>query len=84
MEDLLSKIYHSIICNESDSIEMAEKYEEQIEVIIESLKERLSEEDLELVKECMYEVSFLTEKGGFVMGARFMAKFMDEVMGKER
>ena len=60
MEDLLSKIYHSIICNESYSIEMAEKYEEQIAVIIEPLKERLSEEDLELVKECMYEFSFLT------------------------
>lgn len=83
MEDLLVKIYQLIICNESDSTQLAEKYDEKIESVLEPLKENMNEDDAEKLREIIYEVAYITEQGGFMLGARFMAKLISEITAKE-
>ena len=80
MEDLLVKIYQSVICNEEVSIKMAEKYDEQIDEILENYKEDVAEVDGEQLRSLLYDVAYLTEQGGFILGVRFMARFLFEVL----
>lgn len=83
MEDLLLKIYHSVICNEEASIKMAEKYDKQIDEILENYKDDVVNVDEEQLRALMYDVAYVTEEGGFILGARFMARFLFEVMQVE-
>lgn len=83
MEDLLEKIYRSVVSNESDSVRMGEKYEVQINRLIERHKDKINEEEMEILKELMYDVGDITERGGFVLGVRFSIKLMLEILGGE-
>ena len=83
MEDLLIKIYQSVICNENESIRMGEKYDKQISEILERYKDDVVMADEEQLHAMIYDMAYLTEEGGFVLGARFMARFLFEVMQKE-
>ena len=83
MEDLLLKIYQSVVCNEESSIKMAEKYDKQIDEILESYKEDVVSVDEEQLKALLYDVAYVTEEGGFVLGARFMARFIFEILKTE-
>lgn len=83
MEDLLVKIYRTIICNERDSTRLAEMYDEKLEAVLEPLKESMTEDEVEKLREIIYEVAYVTEQGGFMLGVRFMAKLMTEIMAKE-
>lgn len=80
MEDLLVKIYQSVICNEDASIRMAEKYDKQIDDILEEYKEDVLPVDDEQLRALIYDVAYMTEQGGFILGARFMASFLFEVL----
>ena len=80
MEDLLEKIYHSVISNEKESVKLGKDYDRQMEEIFEPLKERFTEDEIDEIRECMYDVAYITEKGGFMLGVRFMAEFMFEIM----
>lgn len=80
MEDLLEKIYQSVVCNEEASIKMAEKYDKQIDEIVEEYKEDVATIDDEQLRALLYDVAYVTEQGGFVLGARFMARILLEVL----
>ena len=80
MEDLLEKIYQSVVCNEEASIKMAEKYDKRIDEILEEYKEDVAGVDDEQLRVLLYDVAYVTELGGFVLGARFMARFLFEVL----
>ena len=83
MEDLLVKIYQSVICNEKASIKMGKQYDEQIDKIIKKYKENTDTIDDDQIKARLYDVAYMTEQGGFILGACFMAKFLFEVMKME-
>lgn len=50
MKNLLIKIYNSIISKENDSTYLGKEYDVQIESMLESLKERMTEFMLEITK----------------------------------
>lgn len=83
MEDLLEKIYNSIISNEKESVKLGKEYDKQMEEILEPLKERFTEDEIDKIRERMYDVAYITEKGGFMLGVRFMAEFIFELMERE-
>ena len=83
MKDLLVKIYQSVICSEKASIKMGKRYDEQINEIIEKYKEDTDAIDDDQLKAMLYDVAYVTEQGGFILGACFMAKFLFEVMKPE-
>ena len=80
MEDLLVKIYQSVIINEEESVRMGEKYDEQINEIVNKYEKHVAIVDEEQLYSLIYDVAYVTEEGGFVLGARFMARFLFEVL----
>lgn len=83
MEDLLLKIYQSVVCNEEASIRMAEKYDKQIDEILGDYKDDVTNVDEEQLRALLYDVAYITEEGGFILGARFMARFIYELLKME-
>jgi len=79
MEDLLTKIYKSVVCNESDSVRAGEKYDYHVNQLIEQYADKMNEEEVEFLGERIYDVAYVIEFGGFVLGVQFAMKFMSEV-----
>lgn len=79
MEKLLSKIYDMVVLNEKDSICYGAEFDEFIQDLLEPLKKDMSEEEIETVKEVAYVAAHSAERYGFKLGARFMAKLLQEV-----
>ena len=80
MEDLLSKVFDKIAFYEKDGIQFGIEYDAQVEELLEPLRVTKSESDVEEIKELVYVASYHAEKYGFMLGIRFMAKFMSEAM----
>ena len=80
MEDLISKIYDKIAYYEKDGIQFGVEYDAQVEEMLEPLRTTKSESDIEEIKELVYAASYHAEKYGFMLGVRFMAKFMSEAL----
>ena len=80
MEDLLSKVFDKIAFYEKDGIQFGIEYDAQVEELLEPLRVTMSESEVEGIKELVYAASYHAEKYGFMLGVRFMAKFMSEAM----
>lgn len=80
MEDLLSKIFDKVAFYENDGIKFGMEYDAQVEELLEPLRATMSEADAEEVKELVYAASYHAEKYGFMLGVRFMAKFIAEAL----
>lgn len=80
MNELLSKIYDKVVSYERDSIQLGKEYDCKVEDLLETFKTTMSESEVEEIKELIYVASYYAEKYGFMLGVRFMAKFMSEAM----
>lgn len=83
MEGLLAKIYHSVISNESAGHNLGKKYDDKIQMIIAQYKEKMSEDEADKLQEILYDMAYITEQGGFVLGVHFMAGLINEIMSDE-
>lgn len=79
MEKLLSKIYDLVVFNEKDSIRYGTEFEVFIQELLEPLEKDMSEDEIETVKEIAYVAAHSAERYGFKLGARFMARLLQEV-----
>lgn len=80
MEDLISKIFDKVAFYEKEGIQFGVEYDVQVEELLEPLRATKSESDVEEMKELVYAASYHAEKYGFMLGVRFMAKFMSEAL----
>ena len=80
MQDLVGKIYDKIIVTEDDCIELGKRLDEVVEETIEPLRETMSEDDVEMVKEMIYKVLYVAEKDGFKLGVHATVKFISEAL----
>lgn len=80
MQDLIGKIYDKIICTEDDCIELGKSLDDFVEETIEPLRETMSEDDVETIKEMIYTVAYHAEKDGFRLGVHTAVKFMSEAL----
>lgn len=81
MEDLLSKIYDKVAYYEKDGIQFGNEYDCRVEEILKPLRENMAESEVEEIKELVYTASYYAQKYGFMLGVRFMAKFIAEALG---
>lgn len=79
MEKLLSKIYDMVVFNEKDSIRYGAEFDAYVNELLESMKNNMSESELEEIKEVVYAAAFSAEKYGFKLGARFLVRLLMEV-----
>ena len=80
MEELLSKIYDRIVFYEKDCISLGTEFDQKVAEKLEPMKESISEDELEKLKELIYWVAFLEEKDGFRLGVRFTLKLLMEIL----
>lgn len=43
----------------------------------------MSEDEADRLQEILYDMAYITEQGGFVLGVHFMARFINEIMSDE-
>lgn len=79
MEDLLSKIYDKIAFYEKDGIKCGEEFDHDVNEILEPLKESRTEEEIEDIRELIYQAAYSAEKYGFYIGVRFMFRLFAEI-----
>ena len=80
MEDLLSKIYDKVVCEESDSVQFGKEFDAIVEEMIEPFRSGKEDAEVEEIKELIYRITYFAEKYGFVIGVRFTGKLLTEVM----
>lgn len=74
MNNILRKIYQNILAYEKDVHKTEDRITEEIEKIIEPLKEKLNATELEELKNLMYQTSLTAEQEGFQLGMRYLLK----------
>lgn len=82
MKNLLTKIYEQVVCLEPDSVELGEVFTDYVESLLEPLKASKSEDEVEEIRELIYNASNHAENHGFLLGVRFMAELFTETMKK--
>lgn len=82
MEDLLSKIYDKVAFYEEDSIKLGKEFDTVVTEILKPFREKKTEEELEEIRELIYQAAYSAEKHGFYIGVRFSTVILSEVMGE--
>ena len=76
----MSKIYDRIVFYEKDCISLGTEFDQKVAEKLEPMKESISEDELENLKELIYWAAFLEEKDGFRLGVRFTLKLLMEIL----
>ena len=78
MERLLSEIYEKVIYASDMYNELNQIFDEEVEKLIQPLKDQISAEELDELRGLIYSASFTAEKNGFYMGVHTAMKFFTE------
>ena len=78
MERLLSEIYEKVIYASDMYNELNQIFDEEVENLIQPLKDQISAEELDELRGLIYSASFTAEKNGFYMGVHTAMKFFTE------
>lgn len=82
MNELLMKCYEQVIQYENNSIELGKKLDEEAKQLLIPYKETFSDEDLETVKNLMYNLAYEAERTGFILGVKTAVQILMEVLAK--
>lgn len=79
MKNLLNKIYEDVISNEPDVINMNCRMDDEIKNIIQShMKD--ADELPENVRDSYFDVAFLAQRQGFILGVKYAVKVLSELL----
>lgn len=77
---LLDDLYRSMYKDIPDLTEVEWNLSEQVETIMEQLKDTISPEDFDRVTDVVFQAVNLAEQEGFKLGMKFMLKFILECL----
>lgn len=79
MKNLLNKFYEDVISNEPDVIKMNCRMDDEIKNII---KNRVPDSDKlpEDIRDTYFDVAFLAQRQGFILGMRYAVKLLMELL----
>lgn len=80
MQDLIGKLYDNIVSTEDDSIKLGKRLDKVVEESIVPLRETMSEDDVETIKEMIYKVVSVAERDGFRLGVNATVTFVLEAL----
>ena len=80
MQDLIGKMYDKVVATSDESIELGKRLDDIVEETIAPLHETMDEDEVETVKEMIYEILYVAEKDGFRLGVHTALKFISEGM----
>ena len=78
MEGLLGRIFDSVVSGSDESIEFGKKFDEEVSEIIKPLTELMDENEVETIRELIYESAYYAEKHGFYEGVHTAIRFLAE------
>lgn len=74
MNKLVKKVFGTVICNEKDAIELGKEVDEEILKLLRENEEAFEEEELDQIKNLMYESAYIAESAGFQLGMHYFLK----------
>ena len=80
MHDMWNKLFDKVIFYEPDCIKVGRTLDEEVNTIIEPLKESMSEKELEVIRDMIYSASYSAQKYGFNLGIRTVMTMLMEAM----
>ena len=78
MEQLLEEIYEKAIYASDMYNELNQKLDEEVETLIQPLKDQISAKELDELRGLIYSASFVAERQGFKLGVHVAVKFLTE------
>jgi hypothetical protein len=79
MHDMWNKLFDKVIFYEPDCINVGRMFDEEVNAIVEPLKESMSEKELEVIRDMIYSASYSAQKYGFNLGIRTAMTMLMEV-----
>ena len=76
MKDLLMKIYNSVLVYEDDVVNISKVVDDEINLLVEPYQTRLSDDELETLKDLLSSTALTAEQTGFEVGMRFAIKLI--------
>ena len=76
MKELLMKIYNSVLVYEDDVINVSKVVDDEINLLVEPYQTRLSDDELETLKDLLSSTALTAEQTGFEVGMRFAIKLI--------
>ena len=84
MQDMWNKLFDKVVFYEPDCIKVGRMLDEEVNAILEPLKESMSEKELEVIRDMIYSVSYLAQKYGFYLGIRTaMTMLMEATLSQD-
>lgn len=80
MNELLKKIYESVIYYEKDTVEMGSRVEVEIHKLIKQYPEQLTDKDIEQIKNLLYQTALTAEQEGFQLGIKYTLKMLFDLL----
>ena len=81
MSELLMKFYQEVIQYENDSIEYGKQLDEEAIHLLEAYKEKFNDEEMEIIKELMYQLAYEAQRIGYVLGVKSVIQIYLELFG---
>ena len=79
MHNMWNKLFDKVIFYEPDCIKVGRMLDEEVNAIVEPLKESMSEKELEVIRDMIYSASYSAQKYGFNLGIRTAMTMLMEV-----
>ena len=76
MKELLMKTYNSVLVYEDDVINVSKVVDDEINLLVEPYQTRLSDDELETLKDLLSSTALIAEQTGFEVGMRFAIKLI--------
>lgn len=76
MNELLHKIYGTVICNEKDAIEISKEVDTEILGLLREHESTFDKGECDQIKELMYEAAFIAQSAGFELGVHYILKLL--------
>lgn len=84
MHDMWNKLFDKVIFYEPDCIKVGRMLDEEVNAIVEPLKESMSEKELEVIRDMIYSASYSAQKYGYYLGIRTaMTMFMEAMQSQD-
>ncbi len=80
MNELFRKIYDEVISREPDALEARKRIEMKVQTLVEPYQDRLTDSEMETLKDLMYSIAPVAEQEGVQLGIQFAFKILLELL----
>ena len=80
MNELLKKVFETVIIYEKDTVKMGGRVYAEINQLVQSSKDQFADSDMEKIKSLLYQTALTAEEEGFQLGLKYALKIMMDLL----